>query len=58
MSFRVRLTANAAPDFEPRLTTIAVRSPALAIRLNNRFETDLLRLRDFPFACGLAYENA
>ena len=57
MSFRVRLTSNAAADFEKRLTTISGRSPALAIRLNDRFEKALLRLRDFPFSCGLAYEN-
>jgi plasmid stabilization system protein ParE len=57
MSFRVRLTANAAADFERRLTAIAERSPVLARKLNDRFERSLLRLRDFPLSCGLAYEN-
>ena len=38
MSFRVRLTASAAADFERRLTTLAERSPAAALRLNDRFE--------------------
>jgi plasmid stabilization system protein ParE len=57
MSFRVRLTRNAAADFEQRLTTVAERSPETARRLNDRFEKALLRLRDFPLACGLAYEN-
>jgi plasmid stabilization system protein ParE len=57
MSFRVRLTRNAAADFEQRLTTIAERSPEAARRLNDRFEKALLRLRDFPLSCGLAYEN-
>ena len=57
MSFRVSLTRNAAADLEQRLTDIAERSPALAQRLNNRFEKSLLRLRDFPLACGLAYED-
>jgi plasmid stabilization system protein ParE len=57
MSFRVRLTASAAADFEQRLTTIAERSPAVARRLNDRFEQALFRLRDFPLSCGLAYEN-
>ncbi len=57
MSFRVRLTRNAEADFEQRLTTVAERSPEAAQRLNNRFEKALLRLRDFPLSCGLAYEN-
>ncbi len=57
MSFRVRLTANAAADLEQRLSTIAERSPAFARRLNDRFEKALFRLRDFPLSCGLAYEN-
>jgi len=57
MSFRVRLTANAAADFEQRLTSIAERSPAFARRLNDRFEKALFRLRDSPLSCGLAYEN-
>ena len=57
MSFRVKLTRKAAADLEQRLTAIADRSPALAQRLNDRFEKALLRLRDFPFACGLAYED-
>jgi plasmid stabilization system protein ParE len=57
MSFRVKLSANAAADFEQRLIAIAERSPASAQRLNERFEKALLRLRDFPLSCGLAYEN-
>jgi plasmid stabilization system protein ParE len=57
MSFHVRLTRIAAADFEQRLTTVAERSPALAQRLNARFEKALLRLRDFPHSCGLAFEN-
>jgi plasmid stabilization system protein ParE len=57
MSFRVMLTTNAARDFEHRLTTLAGRSPALALRLNERFEKALLRLRDFPLSCGVAYKN-
>ena len=57
MSFRVRLTANAAADFERRLTTIAEQSPAFARRLNDSFEKSLVHLRDFPLSCGLAYEN-
>ena len=57
MSVRVRLTTSAAADFEKRLTTVAERSPALAERLNDRFEKALHRLRDFPLSCGLAYEN-
>ena len=57
MSFRVRLTTNAAADFEQRLTSVSERSPALAQRLNDRFEKALIRLRDFPLSCGLAYEN-
>ena len=44
MSFRVRLTALAAVDFEKRLTDLAERSPGLATRLNDRFEK----------ACGFA----
>jgi plasmid stabilization system protein ParE len=57
MSFRVRLTRSAAADFEERLANIAERSPGFAQRLNDRFEKALFRLRDFPFSCGLAYEN-
>jgi plasmid stabilization system protein ParE len=58
MSFRVRLTANAAADFERRLTDIGERSAAFADRLNDEFEKGLLRVRDFPYSCGLAYENS
>lgn len=57
MSYRVRLTATAAADFERRLGAVAKRSPAFARRLNDRFEKGLLRLRNFPLSCGLAYEN-
>jgi plasmid stabilization system protein ParE len=57
MTFRVRLTRNAEADLEQRLTTVAERSPEAARRLNDRFEKALLRLRDFPLSCGLAYEN-
>lgn len=57
MTFRVRLTKDAAADFERRLTILAERSPEAALRLNVRFEKALFRLRDFPFTCGLAYEN-
>jgi plasmid stabilization system protein ParE len=58
MSYRVRLTANAAADFEQRLKIIADRSPARSQRLNDEFEAALLRLRAFPLSCGFAYENA
>lgn len=57
MSYRVRLTRDAETDFEQRLTTLAERSPDAARRLNDRFEEALFRLRDFPLACGVAYEN-
>ncbi len=57
MSFRVRLTKDAEADFEQRLTILAERSPEAALRLNDLFEVALLRLRDFPLSCGLAYEN-
>jgi plasmid stabilization system protein ParE len=57
VSFRVRLTKEAATDFEKRLTSLAERSPHAAARLSDRFEQALLRLRDFPYSCGIAYEN-
>jgi plasmid stabilization system protein ParE len=57
MSFRVRIIAKAAADFEQRLIMIAERSPSSALRLNEQFENALRRLRDFPLSCGLAYEN-
>jgi plasmid stabilization system protein ParE len=57
MSFRVKLSSRAAADFEQTLSAVSERSPALAQRLNERFEKALHRLRHFPFACGLAYEN-
>jgi plasmid stabilization system protein ParE len=57
VSYRVRLTKEAEADFEMRLTSLAERSPHAAVRLNDRFEQALFRLRDFPFSCGLAYEN-
>ena len=57
MGFRVRLTRDAEADFERRLTTLAERSPEAARRLNVRFEKALLRLREFPLSCGLAYES-
>jgi len=57
MSFHVRLTRSAEADFEQRLTSLAERSTRAARQLNDRFEQALLRLRDFPFSCGLAYEN-
>lgn len=57
MSFRVRLAASAAADFEQRLGTVAERSTTVARRLNDQFEKALFRLRDFPLSCGLAYEN-
>jgi plasmid stabilization system protein ParE len=58
MSFSVQLTRSAASDYEQRLSVIAERSPGLAQRLNDRFEKALVRLRDFPLACGLAYESS
>jgi plasmid stabilization system protein ParE len=58
MSFRVRLTRDAEADFERRLTALAERSPEAARRLNARFEQALLRLREAPLSCGLAYENS
>lgn len=58
MSFRVRLTQDAEADFEQRLTALAEHSPEAALRLNDRFEEALFRLRDFPSSCGLAYENS
>src|SRR4051794_15823028 len=57
MSFRVRLTRDAAADLEQRITALAERSPEAALRLNDRFEAALFRLRDFPLSCGLAHEN-
>ena len=48
MSFRVSLTRNAAADLERRLTDIAERSPALAQRLNNRFERPCFDFAIFP----------
>ncbi len=57
MSYRVRLTKDAEADFEQRLTDLAERAPEAALRLNERFEQSLIRLRDLPFSCGLAYEN-
>ena len=57
MSFRVRLTKDAEADFEQRLTILAERSPEAALRLNERFEQALFRLRDFPLSCSMAYEN-
>jgi plasmid stabilization system protein ParE len=57
MSYRVRLTNGAVADFEQRLATLAERSPDAALRLNDRFEDALVRLRDFPLSCGLAFEN-
>lgn len=57
MSFRVRLTRDAEADFERRLDDLGERSPEAARRLNGRFEKALLRLRDFPLACGAAYES-
>ena len=50
MSFRVRLTKHAEADFEQRLSILAERSPEAALRLNDRFEEALFRLRDFPFS--------
>jgi plasmid stabilization system protein ParE len=58
MSFRVRLAKAAEADLERRLNALAERSPGAARRLNDRFESALIRLRDFPFPCGRAYENA
>jgi plasmid stabilization system protein ParE len=57
VSFRVRLTRGAEADLERRITTLAERSPEAALRLNDRFEEALFRLRDRPLSCGLAYEN-
>ena len=57
MSFRVRLTREAAADFEARLTAIAERSAVAAQGLTDRFEAALFRLRDHPLSCGLAHES-
>jgi len=57
VTFRVRLTEAAEADFEQRLTTLAERSPDVALRLNDLFKDALSRLRDFPLSCGLAYED-
>ncbi len=57
MSFQVRMTRSAEADLERRLSNLAERSPHAARQLNDRFEQALFRLRDFPFSCGLAYEN-
>jgi plasmid stabilization system protein ParE len=57
MSFRVRLTQAARTDLETRILSLAERSPEAAARLNDSFEQALVRLRDFPFSCGIAYEN-
>lgn len=38
--------------------SLARRFPKAALRLNDRFEAALRRLRDFPLSCGLAFENA
>lgn len=58
MSFRVRMTEDARADLEQRLMSLAEYSPEAADRLNDRFIKALVRLRDFPFSCGLAYESA
>jgi plasmid stabilization system protein ParE len=57
MSYRVRLTEDARADLEQRLISLAERSPEAALRLNDRFEQALFRLRDFPLSCGLSHEH-
>lgn len=57
MSFHVWLTRSAEADLERRILGLAERSPEAARRLNDRFGEALVRLRDFPYSCGLAYES-
>ena len=57
MSLRVRISVRAAADFEHRLRSTSILSPDVAQRLIESFDNALIRLRDFPLACGLAYEN-
>lgn len=57
MSNRVRLTEDARADLEQRILSLAERSPEAALRLNDRFEEALFRLRDYPLSCGLSHEH-
>ena len=57
MSFRIEFSDRARADLFRLLESLAEYSPQAAERLAANFELAASRLRQFPLACGLAYEN-
>jgi hypothetical protein len=58
MCNRVRLSLNAAADFESRVMALAIRSPRVGRKVVESYARALERLRERPLSCGLAYESS
>ena len=57
MSYDVELTKEAFNDLDRLAAALSERWPEGSARLIARFQSALSRLKSFPHACGLAYEN-
>ncbi len=57
MSYEVAISRRAEADLDRLLAKLKDSSPKASARLARNFWKALQRLRSYPLACGLAYEN-
>ena len=57
MTYHVEISSRAEADLDRLLTALGELSPKASSRLARKFWQAIKRLRSYPLACGLAYEN-